>query len=63
MVMQSMPQPHEHYPGEPAPRSGRHEELNVFGSPSGKVIHVEEGEELPAAPRGITWRHVSAEGC
>jgi hypothetical protein len=54
-------EPHEHRPGEPAIRAGRYEELNVFGSPTGKVTHVVEGEALPAAPLGFTWRHVTPE--
>jgi hypothetical protein len=42
----------EHLPLAPAPRTGHYEELNVFGTPTGKVVHVEEGRELRAASRG-----------
>jgi hypothetical protein len=47
---------HEHLPGEPARRAGRYDDLNVFGTHTGRVAHVEAGEYLPAAPRGFTWR-------
>ena len=46
----------EHKPGDPVPVTGHYEELNVFGSPTGKVHHATEGEPLPDAPRGFTWR-------
>ena len=42
-------EPYEHRPGEPASRSGQYEELNVFGSRTGRMAHVEEGKELPGA--------------
>ena len=42
-------EPYEHRPGEPASRSGQYEELNVFGSRTGRMAHVEEGNELPGA--------------
>ena len=48
----------DHQPGEPAPHTGRYEELNVFGSETGNVIHVRKGDPLPAAPHGFTWRLV-----
>jgi hypothetical protein len=47
-------------PGHVRPRQ---EELNVFGSSTGKVEHVREGERLPLAPRGFTWRHLEDDGC
>jgi hypothetical protein len=50
---------HEHPPGEPAPASGRYEEVNVFGALTGRVAYVKEGEELPAAPRGFMWRRAT----
>jgi hypothetical protein len=53
----------EHRPGERASETGHYEELNVFGAPTGKVTHAKEGDELPTAPRGFTWRRVSREGC
>ena len=46
--------------GEPAPDAGPYEELNVFGTQTGKVIVVQEGETFPAAPRGFSWRSLSA---
>jgi hypothetical protein len=46
----------EHQPGDEAPHTGHYEELNVFGTPTGAVIHRHEGEMLPSAPRGFTWR-------
>jgi len=55
-------EPHEeHQPGEPASRAGRYDELNVFGTPTGKVTHVREGEELPHSPRGFSWRYAAPE--
>jgi len=48
----------EHQPGEPAPNAGAYEELNVFGTPTGKVAVVSKDEEFPAAARGFTWRHL-----
>ena len=47
---------HEYRPGEPVPGAGVYEELNVFGSPTGRCAVMAEGEELPAAARGFTWR-------
>jgi hypothetical protein len=46
----------EHPPGAHAPVTGHYEELNVFGSPTGKVEHMKEGDLLPSAPRGFGWR-------
>jgi hypothetical protein len=53
----------EHQPGRRAPVTGRYEELNVFGSPTGRVEHVREGERLPHGPRGFSWRHIEEETC
>ena len=53
----------EHQPGLHAPATGHYEELNVFGTRTGKVEHVHEGEQLPSAPRGFTWRQVAEEDC
>jgi hypothetical protein len=39
----------EHQPGTHAPVTGHYEELNVFGSPTGTVEYVREGERLPDA--------------
>ncbi len=46
----------EHKPGDTAPMTGAYEQLNVFGTPTGKTVHVREGEPLPAAPRGHSWK-------
>jgi len=46
-------------PGEQGPEAGLYEELNVFGSVTGKTIFMAEGEEFPHAPRGFTWRPLS----
>jgi hypothetical protein len=45
----------EHRPGEPAKSAGHYEELNVFGSPTGRVVFVDVEDRLPSAPRGFTW--------
>jgi hypothetical protein len=45
-------------PGERSPVTGEYEELNVFGSRTGKMRHMDEGEALPSAPRGFSWRVV-----
>jgi hypothetical protein len=52
----------EHQPGTEAPATGRYEQLNVFGTPTGRLANVHEGERLPSAPRGFTWRQVAEEG-
>ncbi len=49
---------YDHKPGDPAPATGHYEELNVFGTPTGKVHHAREGEPLPRAPRNFSWRHI-----
>jgi hypothetical protein len=46
-------------PGDCAPNSGDYPELNVLGSPTGKVVLVAKGGKLPIAPRGFTWRSLS----
>ena len=53
----------EHQPGTHAPATGHYEELNVFGTRTGRVEHVREGERLPHGPRGFTWREVEEQGC
>ena len=50
---------HTHEPGIPAPNTGRYEELNVLGSPTGLAIEVREGQLLPRLPRGCAWRLVA----
>ena len=44
-----------HLPGEPASWEGSYQEVNVFGTPTGRYW-PRRGEWLPAAPRGYTWR-------
>jgi hypothetical protein len=51
----------EHQPGTTAPTTGRYEELNVFGTRTGRVEHVREGDQLPCAPRGFSWRQIEQE--
>jgi len=53
----------EHQPGTHAPSTGHYEELNVFGSRTGRVEHVRAGEPLPHAPRGFAWRQIEEDGC
>jgi hypothetical protein len=45
----------ENRPGERATRAGDYEELNVFGSKTGRVVFVDVEDTLPSAPRGFTW--------
>jgi hypothetical protein len=49
----------EHEPGAPAPHSGGYEELNVFGTPTGRIEAVARDDALPTAARGFTWRPLS----
>jgi len=49
----------DHQPGDPAPSSGDYEELNVFGTPTGRVVAVTKGERLPGTAIGFTWRPIS----
>jgi hypothetical protein len=53
----------EHQPGTRAPMTGHYEEMNIFGSGTGRIEHVREGELLPRAPRGFSWRPVEEEHC
>jgi hypothetical protein len=57
-----MPRDEEHRPGERAPATGDYEQLNIFGTPTGWVVQIREGEPLPAAPSHHTWRRTTA-GC
>jgi hypothetical protein len=45
-----------------APSAGTYEQCNVLGTPTGVRIAVAEGEVLPAAPRGFTWRMIRGPG-
>ena len=53
----------EHNPGDPAPATGYYEEYGVPGNPTGRVVHVNEGEPLPGRLRGFTWRLLPAVAC
>jgi hypothetical protein len=52
----------EYRPGMRAPTDGTYEQRNVLGAPTGVRVTVAEGEALPAAPRGFTWRMVETGG-
>jgi hypothetical protein len=45
-----------------APSDGTYEQRNVLGALTGVRITVAQGEVLPAAPRGFTWRIVETRG-
>jgi hypothetical protein len=51
----------EYDPTDDAPVSGRYELLNVFGTATGEAVSAMEGERLPAAPRGFSWRQVAVD--
>ena len=53
-----MPHAKDHDPGDEAPRTGHYAEVNIFGTHTGRTVHVHEGEPLPSAPRGFAWRGV-----
>ena len=48
-------EPMEHEPGASAPLSGVYREVNIFGTPTGRRVQVQEGEPLPSAPVGFSW--------
>jgi hypothetical protein len=51
----------QEYPGgTPAPASATYETVNLFGRKTGHRIVAEQGEVLPALPRGFTWAIVEA---
>ncbi|HEY2619687.1 MAG TPA: hypothetical protein VGI78_20265 [Acetobacteraceae bacterium] len=50
----------EYPPGMRAPSAGTYEQRNVLGTPTGVRVTVAQGDVLPAAPRGFTWRMVDA---
>ena len=56
-----MPDEEEHQPGDRAPATAHYEELNVFGTPTGAVVAVREGDRFPPAPRSFTWRRILRE--
>ena len=43
-------------PNDPAPKTGYYEELDARGRPTGYVVHARQGEALPGAAPGFTWR-------
>jgi hypothetical protein len=43
-------------PGAAAPVAGLYQELNVFGTPTGRRKIAQEGEQLPCAPIMFSWR-------
>jgi hypothetical protein len=47
-------------PGAPAPATGTYEEHNVFGTRTGNRVDVNEGDPMPPAARGFTWRRVQS---
>ena len=56
-----MPHSNEHDPGDETPHTGHYEELNIFGSRTGRTVHIQEGDPLPTAARGFTWRRITRE--
>jgi hypothetical protein len=46
-------------PGERPASPGIYEELNVFGTPTGRLVLAATDGELPDVPRGFTWRPLS----
>jgi hypothetical protein len=49
----------EYAPTDDAPASGRYELLNIFGTPTDEGVSASEGERLPKAPLGYSWRLVA----
>jgi hypothetical protein len=43
--------------------AGRYDELNLFGTRTGRTAEVHRGEQLPVRPRSYTWGHVPALEC
>jgi len=56
-----VPRRPEHVPMDGAPALGQYELLNIFGTATGEAVSASEGERLPAAPRGYSWRLVAAD--
>jgi hypothetical protein len=48
-------------PGAPALYEGFYQELNAFGTPTGRTVRAPQGLQLPAAPHGFTWRLVDSD--
>lgn len=53
-----MPPKVEYQPGEDAPVCGDYQELNGFGTATGRVIFARRGAPLPPAPRGFSGRRL-----
>jgi hypothetical protein len=45
-------------PGDDAPVTGAYEELNIFGTRTGRLHVAQEGDPLPRLPRGFSWRQI-----
>ena len=41
------------------PVADSHEDPNIFGNPTGRLILADKDDELPAAPRGLSLRPLS----
>jgi hypothetical protein len=46
---------HGYLGGTPAPASATYETVNLFGRGTGHRVVAQQGEILPALPRGFTW--------
>ena len=51
----------EHRPDEQASASGLYHEINIFGTPTGRSVSTERGEQLPHGPLGFGWRFAGEE--
>jgi hypothetical protein len=51
-----MATPQDHEPHATAPVTGTYRLLNIFRTPTEKVVRVQQGERLPGAPIAHTWR-------
>ena len=47
--------------GPPAPATAVYLEHNVFGTPTGRKVAVNEGEPMPRAALGFTWQRKAVE--
>jgi hypothetical protein len=56
-----VPRQSDRDPADAAPVSGRYELLNIFGTATGEALSAGEGERLPAAPLGYSWRLISVD--
>jgi hypothetical protein len=52
----------EYPPGMRAPSAGTYEQRNVLGTPTGVRVTVAQGDLLPAALRGFSWRKMDTSG-